>query len=41
MPAAVAFRRDMSARMHARPHRHLVMRNFPPAFVLTWTKPLR
>jgi len=39
MPSAVAFRRDMSARMHSEPETLRVMRNVPPAQVLTWTKP--
>lgn len=39
MPAAVAFRRDLSARMHSEPAKRLVMRNVAPAWVLTWTKP--
>jgi phospholipid N-methyltransferase len=39
LPAAIAFRRGMSGRMGARPSRRLVVRNLPPAWVLTWTKP--
>jgi len=39
MPSAVAFRRDMNARMHSKPSRRVVMRNVPPAYVLRWTKP--
>jgi phospholipid N-methyltransferase len=39
MPSAVAFRRDMNARMGSRPSRRVVMRNVPPAYVLNWTKP--
>jgi len=38
LPPAVAFRRDISRRMRSGPHRRLVIRNFPPAFVLTWTR---
>jgi phosphatidylethanolamine/phosphatidyl-N-methylethanolamine N-methyltransferase len=38
MPAGVAFRRGMSARMGGSPHVRLVVRNFPPALVLTWKK---
>jgi phospholipid N-methyltransferase len=34
----VAFRRQMTARMGAKPERKLVVRNVPPAFVLTWRK---
>jgi len=37
-PSAVAFRRSMSARMGGPPHVYLVLRNFPPALVLTWNK---
>jgi phospholipid N-methyltransferase len=32
------FRRDMSRRMGAPPVTRLVTRNFPPAFVMTWTR---
>ena len=38
MPPAVAFRRDISRRMGSAPERKLVMRNLPPAYVLTWTR---
>jgi phospholipid N-methyltransferase len=38
MSAAVAFRQDLSRRLGGEPTRHLVMRNIPPAWVLTWTK---
>jgi phosphatidylethanolamine/phosphatidyl-N-methylethanolamine N-methyltransferase len=33
------FRRAMDARMGGLTSRHLVVRNFPMAFVLTWTRP--
>lgn len=39
MPAAIAFRRRMNAKMGSRPTRLLVMRNVPPAYVLNWVKP--
>jgi phospholipid N-methyltransferase len=32
------FRRDMSRRMGASPVTRLITRNFPPAFVMTWTR---
>jgi phosphatidylethanolamine/phosphatidyl-N-methylethanolamine N-methyltransferase len=32
------FRRDMSRRMSAAPVTRLITRNFPPAFVMTWTR---
>jgi phospholipid N-methyltransferase len=38
MSAAVAFRQDLSRRLGGEPTRRLVMRNLPPAWVLTWTK---
>jgi len=38
MAAAVAFRRDLSRRLGGEPTRRLVLRNIPPAWVLTWTK---
>ncbi|HVT48729.1 MAG TPA: methyltransferase domain-containing protein [Vicinamibacterales bacterium] len=38
LPSAVAFRARMNALMGSTPHRYLVVRNFPPALVLTWTK---
>jgi phospholipid N-methyltransferase len=38
LPSAVAFRQRMNALMGGPPHRYLVVRNFPPALVLTWTK---
>lgn len=37
--AGRTFRREMSVRMGGLPARHLVLRNFPIAFVLTWTRP--
>ena len=36
LPPAVAFRRDLRARLGSTPVAHLVVRNLPPAFVLTW-----
>ena len=41
MSAAVAFRRDLSRRLGGEPTRRLVLRNLPPAWVLTWTKTQR
>lgn len=38
LPPAVGFRRGLSARLGSTPTAHLVVRNLPPAFVLTWTK---
>lgn len=38
LPPAVVFRRNMSARMGSEPQIKSVVRNFPPAFVLTWTR---
>jgi phospholipid N-methyltransferase len=38
VPAARLFRREMSRRLGAEPTRHLVVRNFPAAFILTWTR---
>lgn len=38
MQAAKAFRRDLSDRMGSAPERRLVMRNLPPAYVLTWRR---
>jgi len=38
LPSGVAFRRQMNDKMGAPPRLHLVLRNFPPALVLTWTK---
>jgi len=38
MRAAVAFRDNMNRRMESPPSRHLVTRNLPPAYVLTWRR---
>jgi phosphatidylethanolamine/phosphatidyl-N-methylethanolamine N-methyltransferase len=38
LPSGVAFRRSMSARMGGHPHIRFVLKNFPPALVLTWEK---
>jgi phospholipid N-methyltransferase len=38
LPSAVAFRRSMSTRMGSTPSVRLVVRNVPPALVLTWRK---
>jgi phospholipid N-methyltransferase len=38
MAAAASFRRELSARLGSGPHSHLVVRNVPPAFVLTWRR---
>jgi phospholipid N-methyltransferase len=38
LPSAVTFRRLMSEKMGGPPHNRLVLRNFPPAVVLTWKK---
>ena len=35
------FRQEMSRRMGAPPHRRLVLKNFPLAFILSWTRPAR
>jgi phospholipid N-methyltransferase len=35
---AAAFRAEMTRRMGGPPARHLVWRNLPPAFILTWTR---
>jgi phosphatidylethanolamine/phosphatidyl-N-methylethanolamine N-methyltransferase len=35
------FRREITRRMGGLTARHLVIRNFPPAFVLIWTRPGR
>jgi phosphatidylethanolamine/phosphatidyl-N-methylethanolamine N-methyltransferase len=40
MPPGRTFRREMSERMHAPPKRQLVLKNFPFAFTLTWTRPV-
>jgi phospholipid N-methyltransferase len=39
MPPGRTFRREMSERMNAAPGRQLVLKNFPFAFTLTWTRP--
>lgn len=39
LPSAGSFRRDMSERLGSAPDIRLVLRNFPPALVLTWKKP--
>jgi phospholipid N-methyltransferase len=36
VPSATAFRHEMSARLGCQPSAQLVVRNVPPAFVLTW-----
>jgi phospholipid N-methyltransferase len=36
MPPAAAFRREMSRRLDSQPAYQLVVRNVPPALVLTW-----
>lgn len=41
LPPGRCFRREMSHRMGGPPQRRLVFRNFPFAFVLTWTRPGR
>jgi phospholipid N-methyltransferase len=38
VPSAAAFRREMSARLLSRPSSQLVVRNVPPAFILTWRR---
>ena len=38
-PAAI-FREEMTRRMGGPPQKHLVSRNVPPAFILTWTRAL-
>jgi len=38
MPWGRLFRHLMSERMGGPPERHLVLKNFPPAYVLTWTR---
>ena len=38
LPSAITFRRSLGAKLGASPRRRTVFRNFPPAFVLTWTK---
>jgi len=41
MPPGRFFRKEMSLRMRGPAVRTLVLRNFPVAFVLTWTRPAR
>ena len=38
LKSARLFRSQMDERMGGPPHRHLVWKNFPPAYVLTWTR---
>jgi phosphatidylethanolamine/phosphatidyl-N-methylethanolamine N-methyltransferase len=38
LPTARSFRNQMNEHMGGAPKRHAVMRNFPPAYVLTWTR---
>ncbi len=38
MSTSVAFRRQMTERLGAKPARRLVVRNMPPCFVLTWRR---
>jgi phospholipid N-methyltransferase len=40
LPPAVAFRKSLTERLGAPPSTRIVLRNFPPAAVLTWQKPL-
>jgi phosphatidylethanolamine/phosphatidyl-N-methylethanolamine N-methyltransferase len=40
LPSAVAFRRSLSEKLGAEPESRLIIRNFPPAVVLTWRKPV-
>jgi phosphatidylethanolamine/phosphatidyl-N-methylethanolamine N-methyltransferase len=39
LPPAVAFRRDVTARLACEPTSQLVFRNVPPALVLSWHRP--
>ena len=41
MPPGRTFRREMSERMGGPPERQFVLRNFPFAFTLTWTRPAK
>jgi phosphatidylethanolamine/phosphatidyl-N-methylethanolamine N-methyltransferase len=41
VPSASAFRREMSRRLGGQPAAQLVVRNMPPAFVLTWHRGAR
>jgi hypothetical protein len=38
MPSAAAFRAQMREKMGGPPHVRVVLRNFPPALILTWKK---
>jgi phospholipid N-methyltransferase len=38
LPSATAFRARMREKMNSSPEIRLVIRNFPPALILTWTK---
>jgi phospholipid N-methyltransferase len=38
LATSAAFRREMTALMGVRPSRHLVIRNLPPCFVITWRR---
>src|SRR5262245_6130227 len=38
LKSAALCRSQMNERMGGPPHRHLVWKNFPPAYVLTWTR---
>jgi len=38
LPPAVAFRREITARLGGPPAKRLVIRNIPPAWVLRWTR---
>jgi len=40
LPSAIAFRRSLTALLGCRPTTRLVLRNVPPALVLTWQKPV-
>ncbi len=39
MPPGRLFRKQMTQLMGAAPRRRLVLRNFPPTYILTWTRP--
>jgi phospholipid N-methyltransferase len=41
LKAGRTFRQQMSERMGGPPVRRLVVKNFPLAFILNWTRPLR
>ena len=40
LPPSVAFRRELSARLGCEPKSRLVIRNVPPAWILTWRRQL-